>query len=405
MLTHGLALFAGWSKYSTIGLTANCIGAMKRMLTFFGIVFLIYGGMHLYALSKVWLAFPHSTALGATLILAGLLLSLSPLFLFYASRQHWHGVVAVMSWPVYVWMGYILLFCVIGFAFDLGHLLMALPGFEWPLSALHLLLAVSLLALTAATYGFFEARNIGIERIDLATPKLQGKSVSIAQVSDMHLGSMLGDEFLSHVLDKLREAKPDILVATGDIVDGQGDHLNGLAQRFHDYNPPLGKFAILGNHEYYVGMEESLQFLRDAGFTVLRGDAVKVGGIVLAGVDDPAGISQGKPSHLDADAALENMPKDAFIVLLKHQPVVDTASPFDLQLSGHIHGGQIFPINYITRLVYKVDAGLTQLSGNRWLYVSRGTGTWGPPMRLLASPEITLITIKPGKLPSSIADR
>lgn len=370
---------------------------MKSMLTFFGIVFLIYGGMHLYAFAKVWQAFPHSAALGATLILIGLLLSLSPLFMFYAARQHWHDVVAVMSWPVYVWMGYILLFCFTGFALDLGSLLASLFGFRLFPGALHHLLTIALIAFATTTYGFLDARNLRTEHITLTTPKLHSSSLTIAQVSDMHLGSMLGEEYLKRVLDKLRGAKPDLLVATGDIVDGQGDHLNGMAQQFHDYEPPLGKFAILGNHEYYVGMDESLQFLRDAGFTVLRGDAVKVGGIVLAGVDDPAGISQGKPSHLSADAALNALPGDAFIVLLKHQPVVDLASPFDLQLSGHIHGGQIFPINYITRLIYKVDAGLTQLSNSRWLYISRGTGTWGPPIRVLASPEITLITIKAGK--------
>lgn len=364
------------------------------MLTFFSIVFLIYGGMHLYAFAKVWQAFPHTTALGLTLVLTGLLLSLSPLLIFYAARQHWHNVVVAVSWPVYVWMGYIFLFFAIGLVLDAGHLLTLLLGIRWPLSAMHMLLAVGLSSFALASYGFYDARQIRIERVTITTPKLKSGSVTIAQVSDMHLGAMLGGEFLGRVIDRLNEIKPDIIVATGDIVDGQGDHLNGLAQRLHACAAPLGKFAVLGNHEYYVGMDESLRFLNEAGFTVLRGDAVKTGGIVIAGVDDPAGMGLGRQAKLDADAAIDKLGLENFVVLLKHQPVVDLDNRFDLQLSGHIHGGQIFPFNYLTKMSYREDTGLTQLAKDRWLYVSRGTGTWGPPMRLLAPPEVSLITIK-----------
>ena len=363
------------------------------MLTFFGIVFLVYGGMHLYAFAKVWQAFPHTTTLGAALVFAGLLLSISPLFIFYAARQHWHNAVVSVSWPIYVWMGYIFLFFAIGMVLDAGHLLTVLLGLRWPMSAMHMLLVISLSAFVCASYGLYDARQIRIEHITIATPKLKNGSVTIAQVSDMHLGAMLGGEFLGRVIGKLNEIKPDIIVATGDIVDGQGDHLNGLAQRLRTCTAPMGKFAVLGNHEYYVGMDESLRFLDNAGFAVLRGEAVETGGIVIAGVDDPAGSGLGRQARLDADTAIRNLGKDDFVVLLKHQPVVDMNNRFDLQLSGHIHGGQIFPFNYLTKMTYKVETGLARLEGGRWLYVSRGTGTWGPPMRLLAPPEVTLITL------------
>jgi uncharacterized protein len=395
VLSHGLALFVGWSKYSIISLSANYIGALKSLLTFFGIAILVYGSMHLYAFAKVWQAFAHSTVLGLALLLLGIVLTLSPFSLWFLARQGWHSATAALSWPIYIWMGFIFLFCVIGFATDLGSLITTLLGFRWPLSSLQTLLAITLLTASLSVYGFYDARQIRTERINLTTPKLHGRPVTIIQISDLHLGSMLGDAFLGRVMQKVCAARPDTLVATGDIVDAQRDHLNGLEQHFRDCNPPLGKYAVLGNHEYYVGMEESLRFLHDAGFTVLRGDAVAAGGIVIAGVDDPAGISQGKPSHLNAAAALKTMPRDAFVVLLKHQPVVDLAAPFDLQLSGHIHAGQIFPFNFFTWLTYKVRAGLTLVAPNRWLYVSRGTGTWGPPIRLLAPPEITVITIEP----------
>jgi len=209
----------------------------------------------------------------------------------------------------------------------------------------------------------------------------------------LHLGVMLGDEFLQRVISKLQEIRPDIVVATGDVVDGQGDDFDLLARRFRTLQVPGGLYAITGNHEYFAGLEHSLQFLRNAGFTVLRGEAATIKGIVLAGVDDPTAQAMGQEVKLDTRAALASARKEDFIVLLKHQPVIDSNTPFDLQLSGHIHGGQIFPFGLLPWLTYGVHSGLTRLDDGRLLYVSRGTGTWGPPIRLFAAPEITLITI------------
>jgi predicted MPP superfamily phosphohydrolase len=155
----------------------------------------------------------------------------------------------------------------------------------------------------------------------------------------------------------------------------------------------LGAYAVTGNHEYYAGLEHSLRFLRNAGFTVLRGEAARAGGIILVGVDDPTAMSSGQSTILDTGKALASVSANNFVVLLKHQPVVDSDTKFDLQLSGHTHGGQIFPFVYLTRLRYRVHTGLTELADGRLLYVSRGVGTWGPPIRLFAPPEITLITI------------
>ena len=369
------------------------------MLTFLGVAFLIYGGMHAYAFSKVWLAFPHTAQLGLALALLGFALTLSPFILWFMARQNWHGAAAVMAWPSYLWMGFIFLFCAIAFACDLGNVLATLLGFRWQLGGPQILMTAGLFAIVLSGYGYFDARQIHIERVNITTPKLSPAigRVTIAQISDLHLGAMLGEEFLGRVLGKICEAKPDIVVATGDIVDGQGDDLDRLAPRFRECPAPGGRFAVLGNHEYFAGMEHSLHFLRAAGFTVLRGEAVAAGGVVIAGVDDPSGLSLGMETKLNVDAALKAVPKDAFVVLLKHQPVVDRNTPFDLQLSGHIHGGQIFPFNVFTWLVYRVHTGLTRLAAGRWLYVSRGAGTWGPPIRVFAAPEITLISIEAEK--------
>ncbi len=363
------------------------------MLIFLSAALLIFGAMHLYAFDKVWMAYPHSSALGVALTLAGIVLTFSPLLVWFLERQSWHGATRLVAWVSYTWMGYLFLFVCIGLLFDLSHAIATLLDPNWNLNDASAFRIVGLLALAMAGYGFIEARQIRIEEISITTPKLASGRVTIAQISDMHLGIMLGDGFLDRAIAKLREIKPDILVATGDIVDGQGDNLAALVRRFQSYTPPLGKFAVTGNHECYAGLEDSLRFLRNAGFTVLRGESARAGGIVLAGVDDPSAATSGRQARLDNSKALASFAADDFIVLLRHQPVVDSSTPFDLQLSGHIHGGQIFPFAFLTWLSYRARTGLAELAGGRRLYVSRGAGTWGPPIRLFAPPEITLITI------------
>jgi predicted MPP superfamily phosphohydrolase len=366
------------------------------MLTFLTVALSIYGAMHLYALSKVWLAFPHTSALTLTLVLWGMIMTFSPLMVWQLERLNWHHATVVASWIVYIWMGVLFLFCSISVAFDLGHALATLLAVRWPLNASLTLLIIGLSSLTLLGYGLVDARRIKVERIKIATPKLYPAigRVTLVQISDLHLGVMLGDEFLDRVIAKLRELQPDIIVATGDIVDGQGDDFVELAAHFQSYTPPKGAYAIIGNHEVYAGLENSLRFLSNAGFKVLRGESAAAGGIILVGVDDPAAGALGQGARVETKKALASGNKEAFIVLLKHQPVVDDEIPFDLQLSGHIHGGQMFPFGLLTRLAYGVSTGFTQLADRRLLYVSRGAGTWGPPIRLLASPEITLITIE-----------
>ena len=365
------------------------------MLAFLGVAFMIYGAMHFYALGKVWLAFPHTSILAAALVIWGIVMTFSPLIVWQVERLNWHSATVILSWVCYLWMGFLFLFCSVALIFDLGHVMSSLLGIKWPLSASTVLLILGLLAIVLLGYGFVEARQLHVEEIKITTPKLSPAigRVTIAQISDLHLGVMLGDEFLDRVVARLREIRPDILVATGDIVDGQGDNLNELARHFLNIKPTKGAYAITGNHEYFAGLENSLRFLRSAGFTVLRGESAAAGGIVVVGVDDPAGVRRGLGIKMDNNA-LASITQEEFVVLLKHQPLVDDEIPFDLQLSGHVHGGQIFPFGLLTRFTYGVTTGLTQLANGRLLYVSRGAGTWGPPLRLFAPPEITQISIE-----------
>jgi predicted MPP superfamily phosphohydrolase len=363
-----------------------------RVVLFIGLILLIYGTMNLYALSKLGLGLPRVP--GLALALWGVAMTFSPLIIRKLRESHRLRAEAALSWVAFIWMGLLFLFCVTALGFDLAHWLFDMAGRNWPLTARGELLASGLPALIAAVYGFVEANVIKVDRVHIVTPKLPAGRITFAQVSDMHLGAMLGRKFLDRVTAKLRALDPDAILATGDVVDGKGEALHALTEHFRELRPRLGAYAILGNHEYFVGLENSLQFFESAHFTLLRGQVANVGGIMVVGVDDRTLGRHAQPMPEETRAALDAAQAGSYIILLKHQPLLDDEIPFDLQLSGHLHGGQIFPFGFFSKLFYGVRAGAVPLKDGRLLYINRGTGTWGPPMRLFAPPEITLITIE-----------
>ena len=195
----------------------------------------------------------------------------------------------------------------------------------------------------------------------------------------------------------LFKEKPDIIVSTGDLVDMSTDHSAAFISQLSALHSRLGKFAVYGNHETFVGLKKSRQLTESAGFTLLSNRGVTLDGVInLFGVDDPSVAGRMQPGAHHPQEPTPKFSNALFTVLLKHQPVVtqNSTSTFDLQLSGHVHGGQIYPFGLLTRLVYRVPMGLSRIADKTWLYVSYGTGTWGPPMRVFAPPEITLFELR-----------
>jgi predicted MPP superfamily phosphohydrolase len=163
-----------------------------------------------------------------------------------------------------------------------------------------------------------------------------------------------------------------------------------------EVNPRYGKFAVTGNHEFYAGLEKALAFTEDAGFVILRGEGTNIGDFLnIAGIDDHQGESFGSPNPLTERELLSKLPNDNFTLFLKHRPVLDkdALGLFDLQLSGHAHKGQIFPFSLLTKLSYPTDDGCLKLENGSYLCVSRGAGTWGPPIRFLAPPDVVVIEL------------
>jgi predicted MPP superfamily phosphohydrolase len=363
-------------------------------------IFMFYAGMQLSVVARASNALALSWPASACLVAWVALMTALPLLVWRWEYLDWHRPVVVGAWIGYTWMGVVFLFFWIALGLDLAGGLLSVGGAHLYLSARNGFLLAGALTVVVSVYGFIAARRLRIERVVLASPKFPAGSqpLRIALISDVHLGALVGRRRLQAILDALRNLDPDVLVSAGDLVDGQADRLNGLAPMFAALRPRHGKFAVTGNHEYLVGLERALEFHERAGFTLLRGTTADITETVtFAGVDDPIGNSMGLPASTDEHRLLAGRDVSRFVVLLKHQPRLDRRATglFDLQLSGHVHHGQIFPFGLLVRLSYPVATGLTRIAGAVWLYVSRGTGTWGPPMRVAAPAEITLIELRP----------
>lgn len=370
----------------------------KGLVAVFSVVFALYGALQWYVVAQVRAALALAWPATAALAVWAAVMTAMPVMLRAWERRHRHRTVWLGAWVAYTWMGAAFLYFWVSLAVQAALLLVRPAGHEpgwghggfWP--ALGLTACVTL-------YGIVSARRLRVERVSIPTSKLSPGStaVRIAVISDLHLGALVGRRRLGAVLNRIRTIDPDMLVSAGDLLDGQADDLDDMAAMLAEYRPSGGKYAVTGNHEYFFGLGQALVFHDKAGFRMLRGDAVQAGaGITLAGVDDPTGMRLGQRAYLDERRLLDRCPSDRFTILLKHQPRIDrrAAGRFDLQISGHVHKGQIFPFGLIVRLFYPRGTGLSQPFPGGRLYVSRGTGTWGPPMRVGAAPEITLIEVR-----------
>jgi len=235
--------------------------------------------------------------------------------------------------------------------------------------------------------------------LEKLTPGVAG--LRIVQISDLHIGDRLGEEFLRRVVDRVNALRPDVVAITGDLVDGPAHVVEGALKPLADLVAPHGVYFVTGNHEYYWGGRESVQMVEALGLTVLHNEHRVVqregGAVVIGGIPDLHGGRFLADHESRPDLVFAGAPEGAPRVLLAHQPrAVIRAAPHgvDLMLTGHTHGGQIFPFHFFVRLQQPVVRGLRRLLGV-WVYAHRGTGFWGPPMRLFSTPEIAEITLTP----------
>lgn len=364
---------------------------------FFVVALLIWSAMHVYV---VWRAasvpFVAAHLPRRWLIAVAVFLALSYLAARFLDRS-WPGAIAhALEHVGALWFGVIFLAVVCLLAVDLGTGF----GWLWPRAVPGLRGWALVGAVLLSLLGWLIAHRTPVVReheVRLADlpPTLDG--TVLVFVSDLHAGTLLDSRWLGARVEQVAALAPDLIVLGGDILEGDHREEAELVQALSRLRAPLGVYAVTGNHEFYAGLEPSVRRLRAAGLRVLRDEWVEAApGLVLAGVDDLTARRQMAPDPESITRALAGRPEGA-TVFLSHSPLeVEQAARagVGLMLSGHTHGGQIWPFGEIVRLArYPLLAGRYEVGGMTAI-VCRGTGTWGPRLRLWHPSELLRLTLR-----------
>ncbi len=389
---------------------------MERLLhfaLFFSLLSLVLGGAQFYVFHRIVYYFTVNSglrmALATWFTLTWLVMSCALPLLRLVSRE----MAVPFVWLGFGWMG-VLMFLVLGFVIAdtllIGHYL-ATRSQDVDMerrSFFKQILGVSVLGVTGAM-GVVGVRNIlrdvVVKPVTITLKKLPQalSGVTIAQLSDVHIGPILEKDWLRGVVEMTNALGADIIVITGDMVDGTVEELKHHVASLADLRAPHGVYFITGNHEFYSGAKEWRAHITSLGIRVLSNEGVEItpragaDTLYLAGVEDYHASQFGEMKQ-DIALAMAARKPEQVAILLAHQPVaIHEAVTYDVdvQLSGHTHGGQIFPFNFAVYVQQPYVKGLhTYPNSDTQIYVSSGTGFWGPPMRVGTSSEVALITLR-----------
>jgi len=337
---------------------------------------------------------------GAALLMLSTLLVPVGLLSSSLRRRRWSES---LSWFGLLAMGMFSSLIVLTFLRDIALLVLRVGGFGNAAFTYWSALAVPLLAFGVTLLGFVNARRVArVKQVEVPIEGLPAAlhGYSIAQISDIHVGPTIRRPYLNAIVNRVNALRPDAIAVTGDLVDGSVQRLAVHTQPLSRLSAPDGAFFVTGNHEYYSGADEWIAEVRRLGLTVLLNQHVvrSRGGasLMIAGVADYSAHHFNPAHRSDPRQAAAGAPRDVDVrILLAHQPRSAPAAAeagFDLQLSGHTHGGQFFPWNLFVPLQQPFVAGLHRVR-KLWVYTSRGTGYWGPPKRFGAPSEITLLRL------------
>jgi predicted MPP superfamily phosphohydrolase len=391
---------------------------MSRFLIFIAVVLAIAIGVHWY----LWARLVRDTHLPSPwngLVTAALVALAINIPLGLAVGRRVPALRGVLGWPAFVWMGVMFLLFVGLLSADVLRLVGALarraagdvaadPARRTALARLAATAATALAGGLGGVAVRAARREIGVRRVDVALARLPAahEGLRVVQVTDIHVGPAspaLGRAFVEELVRRVNALAPDLVAITGDLVDGTVAELREAVAPLGGLRARHGVYFVSGNHEYFSGAEPWLEELPRLGVRVLRNERVTIGdggdAFDLAGVDDhTAERFGGLPADEAMERAMAGRDPGREVVLLAHQPRSFAAAErhgVGLQLSGHTHGGQMWPFGAIVRLAQPFVAGLHRRGGSQ-IYVSRGTGYWGPPMRLGAPAEITEIILRRG---------
>lgn len=384
---------------------------VKQILVFLGLFAFILVLSHFYMFVRIsyYLQLTSDQRLFVALLLGSF--SLLTLIVVPVSRMLPRTAATILAWIIYPWMGFALLMFVTLLATDMVWFLFKLvPVSHIPERRLLLqhcfgVVALGVTGILGGLSLWNGLRSVTVKPLTVALSRLP-KSLDgfrIVQITDLHVGPLINGDWLRRVVNKVNALKPDLIVITGDLVDGSVEELRHHVAPIADLYAPHGTYFITGNHEYYSGVEQWCAHVTNLGVRVLRNERVSItvgsedSSFDLAGVDD-WGSRHFPGEGPNLPKALAGRDPNKALILLAHQPAAAheaAAHGVDLQLSGHTHGGQIWPFTYLVYLQQPYTKGLYRHGNTETqVYVSAGTGFWGPPMRFGTSAEITHITLR-----------
>lgn len=379
-----------------------------KIAVFLVIVNAISIAVHAYVGSRIMAALPTGSSATKFVwpVLSGLFLLLIGAMFLSRSEHPPIGLKAILVGG-YVWMGLLFLLLVAGLVGDLvGGGLWAvgrLSGQNLSDTARWARAAFLALAPLAAFHGVVQAlRPPLIHEIEISIPGLapQWDGLRIAHLTDTHVGPILGRDWVDDLVRRVDSAKPDIVVHTGDLIDGTVDGLREKLSPLERLKGRVGTYFVTGNHETYSGVRPWCDQMRTWGWDVLNNEnrILSRDGfpLAIAGITDARESAASNGTSPDVAKALEGVPEGAPVVLLAHQPrqaFQAAGRSVSLQLSGHTHGGQLWPFHYLVRLQQPVVAGYAKV-GDVPVFTSRGAGFWGPPLRIGARAEVPILVLR-----------
>lgn len=371
-------------------------------LLFLGVFLLVMGGIHAFLYRRLvrGLSITSRPARWTLRALAALLVLAYPLTRWLDGFAP-DGVLFVAHWISGVWFGLMFQLFWMGLVVWLVSRVLRLGGMR-PRGGRFAVAGVVLAASLLCVAGLMDAkRDATVRRIAVPMPGVTDRiaNLRIAVVADLHAGALVDAAVVHRRVTEVMALEPDLILLPGDVLDQPSARLGWLVDALTRLRAPLGVFVTTGNHEYYVGVESSVALLEQAGLQVLMNEYVELPvGLVLAGIEDRTADRFGAPRPSEA-AILAGADPAKPTLFLNHTPDTENvetaiAAGADLVLSGHTHGGQIWPFGLLTRLAFPYHHGLYAVGTGHQL-TTCGIGWWGPPMRLGAPPEICLVTLTP----------
>jgi predicted MPP superfamily phosphohydrolase len=363
---------------------------------FLAVVLSIWTAMNIYVLWRLWsVPMIAATVPRSIFIAAALGLWLSYVLARVLSARGWDSISLPLEWIGAIWIGTVFLLLSMFLIADV----VTAGGWLFSGAVPRIRTAAAAIGFGLAVIAFINALRPPVVRThEIVIPGLpkERDGMLVLHLSDLHLGTLLHRRWLDRLTGQVNALRPDLIVVVGDLVDGNAAHVQSLVPGLRKLQAPLGVWAVTGNHEYYAGLEQSVSVFENAGIRLLRDEHQQAApGLILAGVDDLT-VRRGSLSGAAViTKSLAQRPPGATI-LLSHSPIdagIAAAQGAGLMLCGHTHGGQIWPFNYLVRTQFPLLAGRYTVAGMP-VIVSRGVGTWGPPMRLWYPGEMVLIRLR-----------